>query len=261
MKEYDRADAVFYDHCFPGVEGDVQFYLEEARRAGSPVLEIGCGTGRILLPLAEAGIEIVGLDRAPAMLALLRQKLSQRRIETQQRVELIEGDMRHFSLAQRFNLVMIPYRAFLHLLTPKDQRQALYCVREHLTDDGQLIFNVFDPNLEMITAHLGPLGAALKKDSEFTHPETGHHVIAWNSFQYDPERQMLEGYFIFEELDNTGKLIAKRYSPLTLRYVHRYEMRYLLELCGYKVEALYGDFHRGPFRYGGEQIWVARKSG
>jgi SAM-dependent methyltransferase len=260
MEEYDRADAAFYDYSFTGVEGDVQFYLEEARRVGSPILEIGCGTGRILLPLAEAGVEIVGLDRAPAMLSLLRQKLSQRSTETQQRVELIEGDMRHFSLGRRFNLIMIPYRAFLHLLTPKDQRQALHCVREHLTDDGQLIFNVFDPNLEMIAAHLGPLGAALKRDSEFIHPDTGHRVVVWNSFQYDPERQMLEGYFICEELDNAGRLIAKTYSPLTLRYVHRYEMRYLLELCGYKVEALYGDFQRGPFRHGGEQIWVARKA-
>ena len=71
---------------------------------------------------------------------------------------------------------------------------------------------------------------------------------------------MLELYFIFEELEDGGRVVAKLYSPLTLRYVYRYEMRYLLELCGYKVEALYGDFQRGPFRYGGEQIWVARKS-
>jgi hypothetical protein len=171
--------------------------------------------------------------------------------DTQSRVELIDSDMRNFSLGRRFKLVTIPYRAFLHLLTPKDQRQALLCIREHLADDGRLIFNVFDPNLELIAASLGPLGSALKKDSEFIHPDTGHRVVVWFAGHIDPERQILDAHFIFEELDEEGKVLAKTYSPLTLRYVYRYEMRYLLELCGYKVEALYGDFRRGPFRFAG----------
>lgn len=259
MKEYDRLDAGFYDYYSLGVEGDVQFYVEEARKAGAPVLEIGCGTGRILLPIAESGSRIVGLDRAPAMLAILRQKLTTYSPETQSRVELLEGDMRNFALGRRFNLITIPYRAFLHLLTAKDQRQALTCIREHLAEDGRLVFNVFDPDLKIIAAHLEPLGSALKKDSEFIHPDTGRRVVVWDTRQYDPERQLLEQYFIFEELDDEGKVVNKTYSSLTLRYVFRYEMRYLLELCGYKVEALYGDFRRGPFRYGGEQVWVARR--
>ena len=259
MKEYSGPEALFYDHCFLGLEGDVQFYIEEAQKNGSSVLEIGCGTGRILLPIAQVGVSIVGLDRAPAMLALLRQKLTKVSPEVQSRVELAEGDMRSFDLERRFNLILIPYRAFLHLLTPKAQRQALICIREHLTDDGRLIFNIFDPQLEVIAAHMGPLGSAQKKDSEFFDPATGHQIMVWATGHYDPEQQILEQYFIFEELDGEGKVIAKTYCPLTLRYVHRYEMRYLLELCGYKVEALYGDFQRGPFRHGGEQIWVARK--
>jgi len=260
MKEYDRLDAAFYDYYSLGVEGDVQFYVEEARQSGSPVLEIGCGTGRILLPVAESGSSIVGLDRAPAMLAILRQKLSKYSAETQRRVELLEGDMRNFSLGRRFKLITIPYRAFLHLLTPKDQRQALTCIREHLSDEGRLVFNIFDPDLKIIAAHLEPLGSALKKDSEFVHPVTGQKIIVWDTRQYDPEQQLLEQYFIFEELDDEGRVVNKTYSSLRLRYVYRYEIRYLLELCGYKVETLYGDFRRGPFRYGGEQIWVARKS-
>ena len=163
MKEYTGPEADFYDSCFAGLEGDTQFYVEEAQKAGSPVLELGCGTGRILLPIAKAGITIVGLDRAPAMLAILRQKLTKLSPEVQGRVALVEGDMRDFEREERFPLVIIPYRAFLHLLTAKAQRQALTCIREHLTDDGRLIFNVFDPNLEVIAAHLGPLGAAQKK--------------------------------------------------------------------------------------------------
>lgn len=260
MKEYTGADATFYDYCFTGLEGDVQFYVEEARNSGSPVLEIGCGTGRILLPIAQAGVPIVGLDRSAKMLELLRCKLDKLGAETQNRVELVEEDMRDFSLGRKFTLITIPYRAFLHLLTSKAQRQTLACLREHLTDSGRLIFNIFDPSHELIAARLGPLGATLQKDSEFVHPDTGRRVIVWFSGQYDPEQQLLDAYFIFEELDSEGKLFAKTYSPLTLRYIYRYEMRYLLELCGYKMEALYGDFQRGPFRYGGEQIWVVRKA-
>jgi len=260
MKEYDRIDADFYDYYATGLEGDVQFYVEEAQKAGSPVLELGCGTGRILIPIAESGISIVGLDCAPAMLSIAREKISKLNVETQSRIKLVEGDMHNFSLHQRFKLVMIPYRAFLHLLTPEDQRQALCCIREHLTDNGLLIFNIFDPRLETIAAHTTSLGTAMKRGREFIHPDTGHRVVVWDSRQYDPGCQMLKQYFIFEELDDEGRVISKTYSPISLRYVYRYEMQYLLELCGYRIEALYGDFQRGPFRHGDEQIWVARRS-
>jgi hypothetical protein len=191
---------------------------------------------------------------------MARRKLSGLRAEIRSRIELVEGDMRDFSLGRHFKLVMIPFRAFLHLLTPADQRQALLCIHEHLTDDGLLVFDIFDPRLDIITAHFGSLGRAMKRDSEFIHPDTGHRIIVWGTRQYDPERQTIEQYFIFEELDDEGKVISKRYIPLVLRYVYRHEMQYLLALCGYRVEALYGDFQRGPFRYGGEQIWVARRA-
>ena len=138
-------------------------------------------------------------------------------------------------------------------MTPADQRQALGCIRDHLADDGRLVFNIFDPRLEMIAAHLGKLGHALQKDSEFTHPETGRRMVAWATRHYDPAQQ------IIEELDANGRVIAKTYVSLAGRWVYWYEMQYLLELSGFAVEALYGSYERGPFRHGGEQIWVARR--
>ncbi len=257
MKKYDQADALLYDYYTTGLIGDVEFYLKEAQTAGSPVLELGCGTGRILFPIAESGITVVGLDRAPDMLSIARQKLSRLSFETQRRAELIEGDMCSFELGQHFELIMLPYHAFLHLLTPEDQRQALTCIRKHLTDDGRLVFNIFDPRLEVIAAHVGFFGAAMKKNTVFSHPDTGHSIVVWESRQYDLEHQISEQDFSFEELDDLGNVISKMHRSLALRYIYRYEMQYLLELCGYRVEALYGDFKRGPFRYGGEQIWVA----
>lgn len=258
MKEYDRLDAAIYDYYTSGVEGDVQFYVEEAVRAGAPVLELGCGTGRILIPIAQAGVDITGLDRAPSMLDSARAKVAALDPQVQGHITLVEGDMRAFDLGRQFNLIAIPYRAFLHLLTPADQRRALGCIREHLANDGRLILNVFDPRLDTIAAHFGSLGSALKQVTEFTHPVTGRRVIVWDTRQYDPGEQRIDQYFVFEELDDEGRVVNKVFSSLVLRYVYRWEMQYLLELCGYQVEALYGDFWRSPFSYGREQIWVAR---
>jgi len=260
MEEYDRQDALFYDHYSTGVPGDVGFYVEEARKSGSPVLELGCGTGRILIPVAEAGLEIVGLDRAPSMLAMAREKVARLPTDTRRRIQLVQGDMREFDLDRKFTLAMIPYRAFLHMLTVEDQRRALRCVWDHLVDGGRLVLNNFDPRLETIVAHRGSLGSALKLDSEFVHPETGHRVLVWDTRQYEPEEQLVRQYFVFEELNEEGHVVAKRFNPLVLRYLFRYEMQHLLELCGFEVEALYGDFDRGPFRYGGEQIWITRRA-
>jgi SAM-dependent methyltransferase len=258
MNVYDETDATLYDCYSPGLEGEADFYVQQARETGGPVLELGCGTGRILIPVAEAGLRAVGLDRASAMLAIARRKISRCAADVRERLEIVEGDMRDFSLERQFKLIAIPYRAFLHMLTPEDQRRTLHCIRAHLADDGRFVFNVFDPSLEIIAGHFGPLGPAQKKVSEFAHPETGQRVVVWDTRRYDLARQTIDEYFIFEELDDSGLVISKRYSRLELRWVYRFEMQYLLELCGFRIEALYGDFQRGPFHHGGEQVWIAR---
>ena len=258
MEQLYEAQAAFPDYASLGLEGDVAFYLDEARRAGSPVLELGCGTGRVLIPLAEAGLTVTGLDRAPAMLALARQRVSQLDAATQRRIELVKGDMRHFSLDRRFKLIMIPCRTFQHLLTVEDQRRTLACIREHLTDDGRLAFDVFDPHLERIAARLGQ-GPTLQRLGEYRHPHTGRRVIIWQSSCYDLERQTVDERRIFEELDDEGRVLGRQHATLTLRFIYRFEMEHLLELSGYEIEALYGDLKRGPFCPGREQVWVARK--
>jgi ubiquinone/menaquinone biosynthesis C-methylase UbiE len=256
---YRQQTAELYDTISTGLDGDVAFYVEEAQKAGSPVLELGCGTGRILIPIAEAGVEIVGLDAAPSMLAIAERKVAALPEEARKRIRLVEGDMRRFDLGKRFPLVLIPFRAFLHMMTVEDQKQALARIHAHLNEGGRLVLNMFDPRLEAIAAHSGPFGTAIKKLKEFTHPQTGNRVILWDSRQYDCERQILTEDRILEELDDSGTVVSRRYATLTLRFVYRYEMQHLLELCSFEVESLYGDFRRGPFYYGGEQVWIARR--
>jgi ubiquinone/menaquinone biosynthesis C-methylase UbiE len=260
MREYQGLNAAFYDSLSTGVEGDVDFYVGLAAEAAGPVLELGCGTGRITLPVAETGVEVVGLDLSSDMLEIARSKLAVEPAEVAARVRLVQGDMRTMELGQQFALIMIPYRAFLHLLTPEDQQQALRCIYRHLVPGGRLALNIFDPRLDIIAAHSGPLGGAIKRLGDgFVHPATGNRVMAYDTRRYDPERQLLEEYRIFEELDAEGRVVDKVYALLTLRYLYRYEMQYLLERCGFEIVALWGDWQRGPFRYGGEQIWLARR--
>ena len=194
------------------------------------------------------------------MLAAARKKVARLPEATRQRVELIEGDMRSFSLDRRFDLAIIPFRSFLHLMTPADQRQALGRIREHLADGGLLVFNIFDPRLEMIASHLGHRAHPLEKESEFTHPETGRVVVEWVRRRFDAATQTIDEERILEELEPEGPVVSRTPPRLSLRWIYRYEMEHLLELSGFAVEALYGGFDRGPFYYGGEQVWVARRA-
>ena len=260
MSEYDRTDAEFYDHFSIGLDGDVAFYVEEARKAGGPVLEIGCGTGRIMIPIADSGVPVVGLDRAPAMLEIARGKVAGRSVDTRQRIRLVAGDMRAFDLDQRFNLVVIPYRTFNYMLTVEDQRNALTCINDHLFDHGRLVFDVVDPGPEVIAASLESPGGSFEHIWTFTHPDSGNRVMAWDTRQFDPVEQTVNVHQFFKEQDNGGQEVSNTVVPYSLRYFNRYEMQHLLELCGFEVEALFGDFRRSPLHHGTEQVWMARKT-
>ena len=259
MAEYDRTDAGFYDSLSTGLDGDEAFYVEEARKANGPVLEIGCGTGRIIIPIAESGISVVGLDNSAPMLDIARGKTAGLPDETRRRIQIVEDDMRTFHLDQRFDLAIMPYRAFLHMMTVDDQRMALTRIRDHLEEDGRLVFNVFDPSLEIIAAYMNRPRGTLSHIGSIRHPDTGRRVMIYDTRQYDSAEQTLEEYRFFEEVDDEGRVVSKTVTPVILRYVYRFEMQHLLELCGFGVEALYGDFRRGPFEHGNEQVWVARR--
>src|SRR6266487_1827542 len=135
--------ADLYVHVVPYRDRpDIPFFVEAAKNAGSPVLEIGCGTGRVLIPTARAGLDIVGLDVSPHMLAVCRQRLRDESEAVQKRVRLVQADMRHFDLDRRFTLVTIPFRPFQHLLTVEDQFSCLASIRRHLINEGGLILDI-----------------------------------------------------------------------------------------------------------------------
>src|SRR5258707_15364812 len=147
---YDSFIADYYDES-PVVKGrlhDVAFYREAARDFGDPVLELGCGTGRITMSIAEAGKRITGLDLSERMLERAVKKRAALRVEARERLHLIQGDMARFDLGEKFRLVIIPFRPFQHLLEVRQQVDCLDCARKHLSPGGRLILDVFQTDAE-----------------------------------------------------------------------------------------------------------------
>jgi SAM-dependent methyltransferase len=249
-----------YDIVYEDYLEDIPFYVEEAQRAHGPCLELGCGTGRILIPVASAGVEVTGLDLSSPMVARARRKVAALPDEVRRRIVVDEGDMRDFDLGRRFALIYIPFRAFLHLMTAADQIAALRTIHRHLLPGGRLALNFFDPDFEQINANITPpTGNLHRTGEEFVDPRTGNVLIEWATIQYHLLSQEIDQYFIYDEVDRRGKVAGRTYRALRMRYIFRFEFEHLLARCGFGVEALYGSWDRGPVLHaGGELIWIAR---
>ena len=233
--------------------GDLDFYLDCAREYGGPILELGVGTGRLLVPLAEAGYDVVGLDLSRPMLDIAAARLAGRGFDD--RTQLVEASMADFDLDRQFPLVIIAARSFQHLTNPAAQRATLECVRRHLSPSGTLVLDLFDPNFELLAAthSHGP------KPREARNPETGELVRRTVvSRHHDGAAQTIEETLRFEVVKPDGAVETSEQTSWTLRWSTRQETTWLLELCGLEPIALYSDFNRSPPAYGCEQLWVAR---
>jgi SAM-dependent methyltransferase len=236
-------------------QDDIPFYVDlarEARAAGQPVLELGCGTGRVTIPIAQAGVEVVGLDNSPAMLAVAEIKAKAAGLRN---ISWREGDMASFKLEGAFGLVIIPFRSFLLLLTVEQQKSCLACIRDHLVENGRLALNVFNRSIPAIADWLGSKRGMWQRRQDEQRREL------WFNRDYQTAAQRLEEVRAEVELDNAGAIISRVERNLRLRWVYRYEMEHLLALGGFQVEALYGWFDRRPFDdESSEMVWVARKA-
>ncbi len=213
---------------------DAAFYLVRAKEARGPVLELGCGSGRVLVPIAREGIEITGFDASPAMLKQCQAKLCEANLGA----ETILGDMRHFDLGRKFALITIPFRPFLHLLDPPDQIACLDCVRRHLAPGGRFIFDVFDPRLDILASE-NRLAAL---EYEFTGPQGHSMQRSARRVRHDRARQVIHMELIFTD-KQTG---VQQTMPLVMRYCFRYELEHLLDRCGFEVIEVLGDFDGSP---------------
>jgi SAM-dependent methyltransferase len=232
---------------------DVPFYTALAGDAGGPVLELGCGTARVLAPCAAAAGRGVGVDVSPAMLHRARSRLVASGLAD--RVELHLGDMRTVRLGRRFPLVTIPFRSMFHLPGDDDWLAALASVREHLGPGGRFAGDVFVPDPELLASRQDHHGFA----GEVRHPDTGQRVALWEHSSFDPLAQVARKRRVTEVLDDDGLVLERRHRLLEVHFRYPNEVLRLLAAAGFTVEQVFGGFDGRPLDTGAEDlIWIAR---
>jgi SAM-dependent methyltransferase len=231
-------DGALYDLLLGDIDYGTDFYLELAQAARGPVLDVGCGTGRILLKWLDAGIDGEGLDLSAALLERLREKALARRL--QPRVH--QADMRTFQLGRRFSLITIIFNAFMHNLTTDEQLATLARCREHLVPGGVIAFDAYVPSLELLAAPENTRDLEL----EMTHPETGLPVRLYDTRSFDRVGQLQHSRMDVEMLDAKGDVMATHPSQTTVRWIYKPEMELLLRLAGFARWEIYGGFDRRP---------------
>jgi SAM-dependent methyltransferase len=245
--------ARFYDLDLGQGEGDLLMLEQFAARCGSPILEVGCGTGRALLPLARQGYQLTGVDISPAMLDIARHKIEAEKLADC--VTLVEQDMRELDLGGRFNLAFSPINTFMHMLTTEDQLAALDSIRSHLNPGGLLVLDLFNPDLNRLLSCRGQLELA----KVMTDPETGHELMRFHTDSADLGKQTIRATFIVDRIDHEGLVSRTRFS-FTIRYLFRYELELLLTHAGLEVEAIYGSYDLDEFTGdSAKMIAVARR--
>jgi SAM-dependent methyltransferase len=224
-----------YDPWSASVTEDVEFYVEEAVASAGPVVELACGTGRIAVPVAKAGVRVVGVDASAGMLEVAREYAAAEGVA--ELLDLRQGDLREPPVTERVPLVVIPFRSLLHMRTEGDRLRALAAARELLVPGGRLVFDVFAPSRE---------------DIEDTH---GRWV----------ERE--PGIFEradWDESERTLTLSVRRgeeASTMLLAWLSPPEWRQLLDRADFDLVAQYGWFDRRPYAGSEDIVFAARRRG
>jgi SAM-dependent methyltransferase len=231
-------DAELYDVLLGDLPYGREYYLDLARGVGGPVLDLACGTGRILIPCLQAGVDVEGVDLHPPMLERLRDKAQRLGLDPL----LHQADMRQFRLARQFALIMIPFNSFVHTLTTRSQIETLECCRDHLLPGGLLAFDAFFPGLEIIS--LPDNSRVLELETR--HPETGRTIRIYDTRSFDRVAQIQRSLNEVEELDEEGRVLATHRSATSIRWIFKSEMELLLRVAGFARWEIYGDFDRRP---------------
>jgi len=253
MTDAYEISAKYYDDEYAVKQNlvDLPFYLDLAKEKGGPVLEIACGTGRILLPIARMGIEIHGIDKSAPMLNILRQNLLLEGSEVQKRIELFKGDMRSFRGTQKYNLVTIPFRPMQHMYSLEDQIAALETAAIHLERSGILAFDVFFPKWEAIVSGIGEEKLELEWRLKDSSEKIVRRYIRKDSV--DKVNQNFTATFFFRTFDG-DKVTGEETEPLKMSFYTYPQCLALFRLAGLEVVEQYGSFNKGPLDNSAEQM-------
>jgi SAM-dependent methyltransferase len=247
LYDYDNRD---------NLTADIPFYLSYGEYAKEGVLELGCGTGRVAIPLAESGYGVTGLDLSENMLSELIKKLRKKPEEIKQRIKLIKGDMSDFSLDRRFGLIISPFRAFQSLTDDRDINNCLKCIYEHLSYTGVLILNAFRPYALLDESWIYPERIQWERTDE----ASGIRIVKKHGGEkIDVKKQIIYPYFAFEITHPDGN-IERIIDKLALKYYYYEQLKELLLNNGFFITEEYGWYDKSGIEGGRELIFVCRRS-
>jgi SAM-dependent methyltransferase len=241
-KSYDDIPGfgLLYDGV-PAYEGrrDVAFYVEQAARAGGDVLELGCGTGRVLLPMARAGASVTGLDGSREMLDRCRAKLDGEPREVRSRVTLVAGDATGFDLGRTFRLVVAPFRILQQLVTIEEQLGLVTSVARHLAQGGRFVFDVFNPSFAVMATDRSE-----EREETPTQPlpdgRTLRRAVRIPRVRWTDQVSEIElAYYI---ADRPGAPERRYVQAFDMRWFVRAELEHLLARAGLRATSVLGDF-------------------
>ena len=235
-----------YDLMFESLDFDLPYWLSVGREAGGPVLDLGCGTGRILLPLLEAGVDTDGVDLYRPMLDRARQKASARGFTPR----LVAADMSAFALPRRYARIISAFNAFAHADTPDQQIAALTCSRRHLARGGAFVVHMSYPGPEYWAE---PDGKPVM-ELEVRRDKDGHRFQMWDDRHKDVVGQRQRSDMEIRELDRDGATVAVSSFKTTQRWVYRYELELLFRLAGFDRWEFFGGFAREPLERADQQM-------
>lgn len=236
---------------------DVEFYRQYARKTGGKVLELACGTGRVTIPLAEAGFEVWGIDLSFPMLSILKRKMKELGGESARRMHISQADMADFELRRKFDLIIVPFRAFQALTSEERVRSSLNHIKNHLKDDGLFIVDVFKPDWRMDESWVNT-------EEQFDwvkNDEAGGKTIIRTRLRrsIDTLNQIIHPEIIYYIEDPSGarERIAEQ---LSLKYYYQYQMEVLLVVSGFVIHETFGYYDKRGTETGSELIFVCGKS-
>lgn len=245
--------AAFYDPEFGAFNADIPLYTNFAHRTGSPVLEVGCGTGRVVVPLAQAGFRVVGMDVAAQMLRRAREKVIAAGVARS--VHLVQADVREAPLAGAFGLIILAANTFLHHASPEEQLAVLKALHRQLRPGGLVVIDVFNPDLRMLLEADGRVELV----ASWEEPETQALVLKFQRVVVSPTAQLLDITYIYDRCFPDGR-VHRVVAPLRLRYLWPHEATMLVAAAGLTLEALYGSYDLDPVSDDAERlIIVARR--
>ena len=249
MPGYYAAIARYYDALNADQQADIPFYLELAERCAGPILEVGCGSGRVLFPLVAGGHNAYGLDSEQAMLALAEERARRLDAAQRKRLTLLHGNILHYNFTQRFGLILLSYNLLTHFHDIDTLRQLLQRLRQIALPTACLVIDLPHPGAVFASQDQ----ETTQHERDILDSESGALVQVFSRSQFDYSAQILDITWIFEEMNDEG-LIRRRLARQSLRIFTRDEVKLLLHSCGWQEPEIYGDYDRRPYEDESERL-------